>query len=296
MLNGKREKPPSKFLEVCNRGGFDDETGVASLFGTRVISDMDQGKSEAILMIWNELTENEKAYWMEMSKRYCDPIKWDEKRPCPDFGDYTGGNLPGKKTGYQNFISKQYNNVDEALTNQWTDAGRLAGDVMLELARAWNEMNHVQRDHWKKFAKGKASEPKMSVEDWEELTRERSLEEGAYECRQLYLDDQLGRCNSHLDEDSSTTIDQTVKLSLHEMSQVSIDAVASEVPPKVMKQKDEEEAFASKKFAYMHYHKLDSVLSEAANAAVVAESDNPMVFIANFLYQKADLSPKSFTN
>ena len=54
MQNDQSEKPPSKFLEVCNRGGFDDETGVASRFGTRVISQMDQGKSEAVLMIWNE--------------------------------------------------------------------------------------------------------------------------------------------------------------------------------------------------------------------------------------------------
>ena len=79
MQNDKSEKPPSKFLEVCNRGGFDDETGVSSRFGTRVISQMDQGKSEAVLMIWNELTENEKTYWMEMSNPYCAPIKWDNK-------------------------------------------------------------------------------------------------------------------------------------------------------------------------------------------------------------------------
>jgi hypothetical protein len=312
---------------------FDDETWVAAHFGTRVISEMDQGKSEAISLIWNELTENEKAYWVEMSTpRVSASIRWDEKpsgstqsvsqkeilknwkekkpvsfevvpidekRACSDFGEYMGGKLPGRKTGYQNFISKQYKNVSEALTNQWTEAGRRPGDELRELARAWKQMNHDQRDHWKAFAKGRASEPKMSVEEWEDLTRERCLEEGARDARQLYLDDLLSKRTVGVYEQTPvepTTSTAEVTPKLEEMSQMSREALAIDVRAKVMKQKEEEEAFASKKFAYMHDHKLDSVLSEAANAAVVAESDNPMVFIADFLYQKAGISPKSQSN
>jgi len=189
------------------------------------------------------------------------------------WGYYTGGKLPGDKNGYKNFVSKQFKNVGEALTNQWSEGGRKDGDEMHELERAWKSFTQDKRDHWEAFARGEAAEPKMSVEEWEDLTRERCLEEGAQECRQYYLDYLLG-----------------------EMSQTSIDAVASDVRAKVLREKEEDESAASKQLAYMNKHKLGSVLSEAINAAVVAESDNPMVFIADLLYQKAGIWSMSQTN
>jgi len=84
------------------------------------------------------------------------------------WGKYAGGKLSGKKTGYQNFVSKQFAGVRGVLAqNLCVEKEEIgAGDVWRELSLGWKELSEEQREHWKAFAKGKAAMPVMVLSDW----------------------------------------------------------------------------------------------------------------------------------
>ena len=166
------------------------------------------------------------------------------------WGYYTGGKLPGDKNGYENFVSKQFKNVGEALTLQFTEGGRKDGDDRRELARIWKSFTQDKRDHWEEFARGGAAEPMMCIEDLEDLVREGLMESGAAEIQEYFL---------RTREEVAHTTEVRVR-------------------------------------DYLAKHNLTGVLVEAIATAVEVQSDDPKVFIANFLYDKAGIAhPRNWT-
>ena len=96
-----------------------------------------------------------------------DPVV--EKTEDPNgWGKYAGGKLSGKKTGYQNFVSKQFAGVRGVLAeNLCVEKEEIgAGDVWRELSLGWKELSEEQREHWTAFAKGKAAMPVHRLSDW----------------------------------------------------------------------------------------------------------------------------------
>jgi hypothetical protein len=80
-----------------------------------------------------------------------------------DWGKYDGGRVGVKRSGYQNFCSKQFKSARENLAR---DRSLMVEEietteVWKELGRVWNELTENQREHWKAFAKAKAAMPVM---------------------------------------------------------------------------------------------------------------------------------------
>jgi len=80
-----------------------------------------------------------------------------------DWGKYDGGRVGVKRSGYQNFCSKQFKAARENLARQRSlmVEGIETAEVWKELGRVWNELTENQREHWKAFAKAKAAMPVM---------------------------------------------------------------------------------------------------------------------------------------
>ena len=80
-------------------------------------------------------------------------------------GEYRGGRLSGQKTGYQNFVSKQFIPVRLGLSEQHEVAPKevATSDVWQELGYQWRNLGAEQQEQWKAFAKAKAALPDTTL-------------------------------------------------------------------------------------------------------------------------------------
>ena len=81
------------------------------------------------------------------------------------WGKYKGGRLSGRKTGYQNFVSKQFTGVRLGLSEQYEVAPKevATSDVWRELGYQWSNLAAEQQEQWKAFAKAKAAQPDTTL-------------------------------------------------------------------------------------------------------------------------------------
>lgn len=159
-------------------------------------------------------------------------------------GKYTGGKLPGKKTGYQNFVSKQFSVARQylAIDGGCATSEVAAGNVWSHMSTVWRGLDVKTKEHWDAFAKGKADEPQMGISDWTE-----------HERSNVDLLDDCGR--------RQTMGDVQVRFAGRES--LRSDLCVKE---------------------YLEKHDLQHVLQAALNEAVKDGSSNPRLFIANYLW------------
>ena len=91
-----------------------------------------------------------------------------QSEPVVTWGKYTGGKLPGRKSGYQNFVSKQFALARQhlAIFHDCDPSEISSGDVWSHMSVVWRGLDVKTKEHWGAFAKGKADEPQMGISDW----------------------------------------------------------------------------------------------------------------------------------
>jgi hypothetical protein len=108
----------------------------------------------------------EQAEQATASNQAAFPLAYVYQKAGPDstdWGKYDGGRVGVKRSGYQNFCSKQFKSARENLAR---DRSLMVEEietteVWKELGRVWSELTENQREHWKAFAKAKAAMPVM---------------------------------------------------------------------------------------------------------------------------------------
>ena len=91
-----------------------------------------------------------------------------QSEPVVTWGKYMGGKLPGRKSGYQNFVSKQFSLARQhlAIFHDCDPSEIASGDVWSHMSVVWRGLDVKTKEHWGAFAKGKADEPQMGISDW----------------------------------------------------------------------------------------------------------------------------------
>jgi len=280
-----------------------------------------------------------------------EPVVQESESVSVGWGKYTGGKLPGKRTGYQNFVSKQFDNAKQHMQDFALDyePGRM---VWSELGSIWKQLKADQREQWKAFAKGKAAEPVMTLSDWNAPYPKWLDEDSCFAAprpsaafaaavrserrRVEAVEDDAKRAVAaeaaswQRVAEAATAVARAVEVRVaqaerreaeqpvvYDQALASLvgwgeaaykrdfpilgdpdpvqmaplsdtDSVAAATAGQhVLKQEEPHDCMRQVVNDYLIKHNLTFVLGEAINAAIAAHSNDPSVFIADFLYDKA---------
>ena len=168
-----------------------------------------------------------------------------QNEPVVTWGKYMGGKLPGRKSGYQNFVSKQFSVARQclAIDGGCATSEVATGNVWSHMSVVWRGLDVKTKEHWCAFAKGKADEPRMVISDWIEHPKSK-VDTSVKDLFELKPTQAVGE--HWFDAPMSFRSDLCVK-------------------------------------EYLKKHDLQRVLQDALTAALKDRSSNPQLFIANYL-------------
>jgi hypothetical protein len=211
----------------------------------------DEEIDEVLVDRWDSLGTEERVKWWTKSKKLQEDLLKLATRPTElvtmpnqtdvvDGGKYAGCRLPGKRSGYQNFCSKQFRQarLDLARHHSISVETVQIADIWRKLGLQWGELVQAQRDTWKAFAKGKATQPALErfvQHPTRAISREASVDD------------------------------------------VKTEVATGVATPFIVQD-------------YLDKFQIMKILETAINGAIGAQSPDPRIFIANYLYEQAGVS------
>ena len=248
-----------------------------------------------VMRRWNEMTLIQQKNWGESVGS--SSLVTDAPAPKkPKKKSYFGAKK--RKTGYQCFVSENYDSVREELSN-WQSIPKEkipSHEVFSELALRWRmEDGKVQEQAWKNFASRKGPLPERKTFVQRPARKGNSVSREASVVPDVQFDDEAVSTAIALDLTPATqcvfegikALKQQEAEARAETAAVKQQLAAAQAEAAGLKQRLEESAVQKQQLEeYFVQHNLRQTLEDVMNAVVEKRPKYPLVFMAAQLYYK----------